>query len=89
MTFTMLINIKMPTSGARGVLGIWGEWLFPFRKLGSTGNCFVGSGEQAHSFLWIFREPYQKVKNKLKKTRLKGKAYILFDFLIILFSSGG
>ena len=32
------------------VLGIWGEWLFLFRELGSTGNYFRGSGEQAHSF---------------------------------------
>ena len=33
-----------------GVLGIWGEWLFIFRDLGSTGNYFRGAGEQAHSF---------------------------------------
>ena len=33
-----------------GVLGIWGEWLFIFRDLGSSGNYFRGSGEQAHSF---------------------------------------
>ena len=36
--------------GHPGVLGIWGEWLFIFRDLGSTGNYFRGSGEQAHSF---------------------------------------
>ena len=35
---------------APGVLGIWGEWLFIFRELGSTGNYFQGFGEQAHSF---------------------------------------
>ena len=33
-----------------GVLGIWGEWLFIFRELGSTGNYFRGSREQAHIF---------------------------------------
>ena len=33
-----------------GVLGIWGEWLFIFRELGSTGNCFRGAREQAHNF---------------------------------------
>ena len=36
--------------GPPGVLGIWGEWLFIFRELGSTGNYFQGFGEQAHSF---------------------------------------
>ena len=33
-----------------GVLGIWGEWLFIFRELGSTGNYFRGAREQAHNF---------------------------------------
>ena len=33
-----------------GVWGIWGEWLFIFRDLRSTGNYFMGAGEQAHSF---------------------------------------
>ena len=33
-----------------GILGIWGEWLFIFRVLGSTGNYLRGAGEQAHSF---------------------------------------
>ena len=36
--------------GPPGVLGIWGEWLFIFRELESTGNYFQGFGEQAHSF---------------------------------------
>ena len=36
--------------GPPGVLGIWGEWLFIFRELGSTGNYFQGFGEQVHSF---------------------------------------
>ena len=58
-----------------GVLGIWGEWLFIFRGLGSTGNYFQAFGEQVHSF-WGFRDPCKKVK----KSHLKGKAFILFDF---------
>ena len=37
--------------GAPGVLVIWGEWLLLFRDLGSTGNYFKGSREQAHSFV--------------------------------------
>ena len=36
--------------GPPGVLGIWGEGLFIFRELGSTGNYFRGSREQAHIF---------------------------------------
>ena len=36
--------------GPPGVLGIWGEWLFIFRELGSTGNYFQGFGEQVDSF---------------------------------------
>ena len=35
--------------GPPGVLGIWGEWLFIFRELGSTGNYFRGAREQAHN----------------------------------------
>ena len=31
--------------GGAGVLGIWGEWLFIFRELGSTGDYFPGFGE--------------------------------------------
>ena len=38
------------TGGPPEVLGIWGEWLFIFRELGSTGNYFRGDREQAHSF---------------------------------------
>ena len=37
--------------GTPGVLGIWGEWLFIFRELGSTGNYFSGAREQAHNFV--------------------------------------
>ena len=36
--------------GPPGVLGIWGEWLFIFRELGSTGNYFREATEKAHSF---------------------------------------
>ena len=38
------------SKGPPGVFGIWGEWLFIFRKLGSTGNYFRGAREQAHNF---------------------------------------
>ena len=31
-------------------MGIWGEWLFIFRELGSTGTYLQGFGEQALSF---------------------------------------
>ena len=36
--------------GIIGALGIWGEWLFIFRELESTGNYFRGAREQAHNF---------------------------------------
>ena len=36
--------------GPPGILGIWGEWLFIFRELGSTGNYVRGAREQAHNF---------------------------------------
>ena len=44
-----------------------------------TGNYFQGSGEQAHSFGDLGRGPCKKLKNKLKKSHLKGKA-ISFGF---------
>ena len=44
------IRTKHAKSGPPGVLGIWGEWLFIFMDLGSTGNHFQGFGEQARSF---------------------------------------
>ena len=37
-------------NGPSGVLGIWEEWLFIFRELGSTGNYYRGAREQAHNF---------------------------------------
>ena len=54
-TITMLTKIidcslAMTLTGPPGVLWIWGEWLFNFRELGSTGNYFQGFGEQAYSF---------------------------------------
>ena len=64
-----------------GVFGIWGKWLFIFRELGSTGNYFRGSREQAHIF-GDLGSPAKKAKNK-------GKASILFDFLTISSASGG
>ena len=47
----MFVWKMVGTRGPPGVLGIFGEWLFIFRDLGSTGNYFRGAGEQAHSFV--------------------------------------
>ena len=47
---------------APGVLGIWGEGLFIFRKLGSTCYYFYGAREQAHGFRDL--GALRKVKNK-------------------------
>ena len=58
--------------GPPGVLGIWGEWLFIFRDLGSTGNYSRVAGEQAQSF--------GDLGSLVKKHKNKGKASILFDF---------
>ena len=62
---------------APGVLGIWGEGLFIFRKLGSTCYYFYGAGEQAHGFRDL--GALQKVKKIIYKSYLKGNASILFD----------
>ena len=43
-------TINLTLLGPPGALEIWGEWLFAFRELWSTGNYFQGFGEQAHSF---------------------------------------
>ena len=40
----------MSSLGPPGVLGIWEEWLFIFRELGSTGNYFRGARDQAYNF---------------------------------------
>ena len=49
MTLGQFLSIIKDGYWARhGFLGIWGEWIFVFRELGSTGNYFQGFGEQAH-----------------------------------------
>ena len=52
--------------GAPWALRIWGEWLFIFRDLGSTGNYFRGAGEQVHSF-GDLGSPAKKQKTKIKE----------------------
>ena len=60
--------------GARpGGWGIWGEWLFIFRDLGSTGNYFRGAGEQAHSF-----EDLGSPAKKQKKLKAKPPFCLIF-----------
>ena len=54
--------LKRTKVAPRG-LGIWGDWLFIFRDLGSTGNYFRGAGEQAHSF-GDLGSPAKKQKKK-------------------------
>ena len=53
--------------GPPGVLGIWGEWLFIFRELGSTGNYLRGAREQAHNFGDIGSLAKKQKKKKKKK----------------------
>ena len=57
-----------PVAGRPGVLGIWGEWLFIFRELGSTGNYFRGAREQANNFgdIGSLAKKQKKIKNKEK-----------------------
>ena len=65
----MTLNKSGPSAyswGPPGVLGIWGEWLFIFRDLGSTGNYFRGAGEQTHSFGDLV-SPAKEQKNKIKE----------------------
>ena len=64
---------------------MWGEWLFIFTELGSTGNYFLGFGEQAHS-LRGFMEPCKRL---FKKSHLKEKAFISFDIFNSSASGGG
>ena len=57
-------------NGPPGVLGIWGEWLFIFRELGSTCNYFRGARERAHNFEdlgSLAKKQKKKIKNKNKK----------------------
>ena len=56
-------NLHILIRGPQGVLGIWGEWLFIFRDLRSTGNYFSGAGEHAHSF-GDLGSPAKKQKKK-------------------------
>ena len=62
----MLSIVPFFIFGPPGVLGIWGEMLFIFRDLWSTGNYFRGAGEQAHIFVDL-GSPAKKQKNKQKK----------------------
>ena len=48
--------IGVSRGGAPGVLGIWGEWLFIFRDLGSTGNYIKEVSLGASSKFWGFWE---------------------------------
>ena len=41
---------KQFNNGPPWVWEIWGEWLFIFRELQSTGNYLQGFGKQADSF---------------------------------------
>ena len=59
--------------GPPGVWGIWGEWLFIFRELGCTGNCFRGAREQAHNF----GDVGSLAKNKKNKENMFSKGYPL------------
>ena len=80
--FAIEMAFRWPADcGPPGVLGIWGESLFIFMDLRSTGNYFRGAGEQAHSF-GDLGSPAKKQKNK-------GKASILFDFLKNVFCFWG
>ena len=53
-------------------LGIWGEWLFIYRELGSTRYYFREAREQAHNF--------GDFGSLAKKQNKLGKASTLFDF---------
>ena len=77
-----LILWKLTYMGPPGVLGIWGEWLFIFRELGSTGNYFRGAREQAHSFRDL-GSPYKK------KNINKEKPPFCLDFKKKSSASGG
>ena len=59
-------------------LGIWGEWLFIFRELGSTGYYLRGARKQANNFGDIGSLAKKQKKNKEKP-----------DFFKISSASGG
>ena len=67
--FCLQLFSKTLTSGPPGVFGIWGEWLFIFRELGSTGNYFRGDREQAHNFGDIGSLAKKQKKKKKKKEK--------------------
>ena len=54
--------------GPPGGLGIWGERLFIFRELGSTGNYFSGAREQAHNFGDLGSLAKKQKKKKIRKS---------------------
>ena len=70
--------------GPPGVLGIWGEWLFIFRELGSTGNYFHGFREQVHSF-GDLGSPAKKFKKNL--TLKEKPSFCLIFFKKILWQT--
>ena len=77
----MSINICTANVVPPGVLGIWGEWLFIFRELGSTGNYFRGAREQAHNFGDIgslAKKAKKKKKKKKKKNKEKPPFHLIF-----------
>ena len=65
-----------------GFFGIWGEWLFIFMDLRSTGNYFRGAGEQAYNFGDLGSPAKKQNKNK-------EKASILLIFKKMLLLLGG
>ena len=62
--FIASIQKKKIISGPLVVLGIWGEWIFIFKELESTGDYFQGFEEKTHSFGDLGR-PAKKVKKNL------------------------
>ena len=64
--------------GPPGILGIWGELLFIFRELGSTGNYFKGAREQAHNFWDIGSLAKKQKKKKKKKNKEKPPFCLIF-----------
>ena len=65
--------------GPPGLLAIWGEGLFIFRELRSTGKHFRGAGEQAHSF-GDLGSPTKKKKINLKNLTIKENLHIVYIF---------
>ena len=66
LIISICIFFNVTDLGPPGVLGVWGEWLFIFRGLGSTGNYFRGAREQAHNFGDI--ESLAKKQKKIRKS---------------------